>query len=989
MKINKLLLLLAALPLFSLSAVPVFAPKPVSPRSFKVEEGNLSLLEKGKVNFVIYTPRNANKNVRKAAAELASMLSEVCGTTVKVVSTLPADKKMTVIRVGDGDFAAANSIDPGKIDRDGFVIAARGNQLLIAGSDIHDADFGRGTLFGVWEFLERFAGARFYFPGKQGTLLPRKKDWQIPAVTLYDRPDNQYRRIYWKALDYGGDFWYDKKVDQNTGEAQQRERLRESNLLLPNCHGLAYLNYVKRFAKSRPEFFAVKPDGSRADGSLVRVPSDAGGHLCFSSGIMEEIYQDAKAILSGPAAVEKRKIKGLYSRWSHTHTFFNLMPNDSMARCRCKDCAPSFEGLRHGNNYSDKAASFLWKKLLTIPNRLKKEKIPGFVTMMAYDLCRKVPADPIPDNVIMQVALVGPWKERNAAGQKESFDNLKAWVRKINSKVYLWNYATKLHVRHIPAVPNFTPKAVGRYYKEAAPYIFGTFLEAESDCWFFGHLNFYVFSKLMWNTTTDVDALLEEYRERMFGKGAAPVKEIMDIMEDKWLDEIIGNTVETDAGPVTTPPSEYKLWHTIYPRKLIRHVNGLFDKALRLAADDRETVERIRMFRKGVWAPLVKASDDYFRKASAVDMWRTSVKLLKAGEKVVIDGKGDDAAWQDAPEIALIPLQKVDAEVHTFVKLMADEENFYFLFDCREPLTAKMRRSKRPFDDENMWEDNAVEIHLDPAGTRKQAFQIMIDSHGDIADLQYTPGKLGFNWKWHSKAVAKTSLNPGKNWFVEVKLPRKSVEAEKLTSLVANFNRHRTINGMKLHPFYTWSPYARTFGDLPNFGRLYLGELPEKNLYTDGDFKYTGIKRMWKSSWINWGPMPARDEKIFRTAGVSIRLEGDSKRNAIIHRLPQLKPDTRYRLSFFIRQENVKLLPGKGPQGGGFYIRIDDGNGKVRYFPGHSFFGSIPWTRWEYIFKTAPAKTETLDRAYHHYILRNASGKVWLDHMELVELPKK
>ena len=251
MKLSKLFML-AALPVLSLSAAPQFAPKPISPRSFKQEQGKLALMEKGKVNFVLYTPRNANKAIRKAAAELASMLSEVCGTTVKAVTTLPADRKVTVIRVGDGTFAAANKLDLSKIDRDGFLIASRGNQLLIAGGDANDADFGQGTLFGVYEFLERFAGARFYFPGKHGTLLPRKRDWQIPAMTLYDRPDNQYRRIYWKALDYGGKFWYDDTLNRNTAEAQQHDRLRESTLLLPNCHGLAYLNYVKRFAQKPP-----------------------------------------------------------------------------------------------------------------------------------------------------------------------------------------------------------------------------------------------------------------------------------------------------------------------------------------------------------------------------------------------------------------------------------------------------------------------------------------------------------------------------------------------------------------------------------------------------------------------------------------------------------------------------------------------------------------------------------------------------------------
>ena len=107
----------------------------------------------------------------------------------------------------------------------------------------------------------------------------------------------------------------------------------------------------------------------------------------------------------------------------------------------------------------------------------------------------------------------------------------------------------------------------------------------------------------------------------------------------------------------------------------------------------------------------------------------------------------------------------------------------------------------------------------------------------------------------------------------------------------------------------------------------------------------------------------------------------------MIHRVESLKPDTTYRLSFFIRQENVKLLPGKRPQASGFYIRIDDGNGVVRYFPSPTVFGSGPWSRWEYTFTTSSKKPGTGSKPYHHYVLRNVTGKVWLDNMELVELP--
>ena len=983
------LFLSAALPLL-LCGAPQFAPKPVSPRSYKVEQGTLPMMEKGKVKFMLYTPARANASVREAAKEFADFLSEICGTKITVSNKLSADKSVTVLRVGDNDFAKSLKIDLEKIDSDGYVIIAKENNLLIAGADAKEAGAGKGTLFGVYEFLERFADARFYFPGKHGTLLPRKKDWQIPAVTFFDRPDSQYRRIYWKGLDYGNEFWYVPGMDKKAvaqAENEQRNRLRESSFSLPNCHGLAYMGYVKRFAKSHPEYFAIKPDGNRADGSLIRYPSDAFGQLCFSSGIMEEIYQDAKAVLTGPEAVKARKMTGA-ARW-HTYTkpFFNLMPNDSMARCRCAKCAPHFLPGGSTESYTKEGAAFLWKTLLTIPNRLKKEKVPGFVTMMAYDLCREVPEDHIPDNVIMQVAVSGPWKERKVAEQRKDEERIKSWVKKTGSKIYMWNYATKLSVRTVPSVPNFTPKAIGKYYKDTAKYSFGTFLEAESDCWFFGHLNFYVFSKVMWDSSTDVAALLKEYRERMFGAGAAPMKQVMDALEEHWLVNVMGNTVDTTVGPVTTPPSEYKLWNTIYSPKEVKRINGLFDQAEKLAAKDKDALERIRMVRKSLWGPLDDAAASYFRKAAAVDQWHSSIGTLKANEKITIDGKGDEAAWQNAPVTALMPLQKNEADVQTYLKMLADKENFYFLFDCREPLTAKMRQTKRPFDDINMWEDNAVEIYLDTNAKRQEMVQIIVDSHGDIADLRSIPGKLFQDWKWNSKAEARTSMVPGKGWFAEIRVPRSSLPPVKGKKIVANFTRHRTISGMRVHPYYVWSPYARSFGDLPNFGVISEGERELKNIYTDQGFRYTGIKGTKESAWFNWGPMPARDEKIFRSHGVSLRLDGNTKRNAVIHRVDELKPNTTYRLSFFIRQENVKLLPGQKPQGGGFYIRIDDGNGTVRYFPGHSYFGSIPWTRWEYTFTTGPKKGPR--RPYHHYILRNATGKVWIDHAELVELPAK
>ncbi|MBR2373600.1 MAG: hypothetical protein IKA87_05155, partial [Lentisphaeria bacterium] len=180
--------------------------------------------------------------------------------------------------------------------------------------------------------------------------------------------------------------------------------------------------------------------------------------------------------------------------------------------------------------------------------------------------------------------------------------------------------------------------------------------------------------------------------------------------------------------------------------------------------------------------------------------------------------------------------------------------------------------------------------------------------------------------------------------------------------------------------------YVKSFGDQRNFGYIHLGVRKSKNLFSDGDLANSGIKWSKKSKWAYSGVMPQRDTKCFRTAGVSLRLEGH--RSGMIHTVSGLKPDTTYRLSFFIRQKDVKLHKGVRPgDGTGFFVRVDDGNNVVRNFPRRAFYGSIPWTRWEYIYRTSSKKPGTSYTPYIHFVLRHTSGQVWVDKPELVEIP--
>lgn len=91
------------------------------------------------------------------------------------------------------------------------------------------------------------------------------------------------------------------------------------------------------------------------------------------------------------------------------------------------------------------------------------------------------------------------------------------WLRKIPQKltnrryfrpVWLWTYANKWGNRELPDVPQMAPRSWGNYYKAAHGLITGAFAESESDRFLYNYLNYYVFSKVCWDVTLDVEALL-------------------------------------------------------------------------------------------------------------------------------------------------------------------------------------------------------------------------------------------------------------------------------------------------------------------------------------------------------------------------------------------------------------------------------------------------------------------------------------------------
>ena len=997
----KQLLLCAAAASTLLAAAPAagrFEPRPQMPRSFKVDESRKQLLfENGKAKFEIVYGKSTY--AMHGAVELSDLLHKALGVKVPVRNRR-IDPKLPAIFVGDIEMAKKAGFDPRELEWGGFRIVTSGKDIIIAGRD--DREYSEGTLYGVYEFLERFAGIRFYFPGEIGTVIPKITRWELPAMDISDRPDMQTRTMY--SIDpfpnnfHGGGprRWYEEAT-RKTGHDMATRRYRiQRRSPFQSCHGLAHIALVERFSKTNPEFFALNERGSREMGG-VQHHSGRYGHVCYSSeGLKKELVLDAKAVLTGKDGSTRNAFRNGRPAWpsgNQIYGFFNVMPNDSAYYCQCEKCKPAFAELKWNKRNSVAASTLTWKFMSDIANTLKKDKVPGYVLTMSYAHYAPVPEVEIPDNMLVMLALTGPWSDFTPHAKKEQMDRLKAWRKKLGARPYLWNYATKFAAR-IQLVPNCTPRAFGRYYKEVGDDIFGAFLECETDYWIFGFMNYYIFGRMMWDKKADADAILAEHYKLMYGAGAPEMTRFFDLLEDIWMRHIVGKVTETDVGPVSIRPSEFMLWNEIYSPALRKELDSLLKKASAKCAKDPDALKRIAFMRREFYDRILEGAENYRKTTADVEAWKGYIPELK-GEKITVDGKASEKAWSSAPAHYLLPnsAEKSESvEVRTFFKALRDKDNFYFYVECEEPGTDRMTALKRKFDEFNIWEDNTVEIFLNPSGDRKTGYQLLFNSLNSLSDNCFALKSM--NWKWNSKAEHKVAVTPGKNWSLEVRIPRNTMEPCK-DRLIANVIRSRVV-AEKRSPFQTWSPKIDNSQYVDHFGILEFEKPKTVSVIPGGDFteaiaskRFLGVYRphRWYST-----KLLKQDKNIFRTAGVSLRLDKDTEGVNFFDIRPFMKPDTRYRLTFYIKTQDVVSL---FTWGGGVYFLLDCGmkpRKTIIYPPNNGkFVGTMPWTRQSFEF-TTPKEFGKEGRPYFSFSRHNnyndPKGIAWIDQVEICEIPK-
>lgn len=233
-----------------------------------------------------------------------------------------------------------------------------GDRICFWGDDSGEGrDSRKGTLFAVYEFLDRALGVKWVFPGDDGIVFKPQA-----TLRLDDGAAWSYKPVFaLNSIRIGRPNRYDEEVNlsgmpealrptrdvyerRHAERAQWLERMREVSADR-FVYGHAFTDWQDRYLEAHPQWFGMDPRQGLKDRGF--------------RGLPEGLKRRAKFCLSNPEVVD-----AIVADWRDdkgTCRYFNICPNDgSPGFCRCGSCM-ELDARRPGEEFLDHLTDrYLW-----------------------------------------------------------------------------------------------------------------------------------------------------------------------------------------------------------------------------------------------------------------------------------------------------------------------------------------------------------------------------------------------------------------------------------------------------------------------------------------------------------------------------------------------------------------------------------------------------------------------------------------------------
>ena len=514
--------------------------------SLVASAADLTVARQGKAALtIVRCAEEASPAEQTAVDELTTYLKKLTGAAF-----VPVEEKDfkggPAIYVGWTAFAKAHGVDFATFGDEESLWRTVDGSLIVGGGR------PRGTLYAVYELLEKEGGVRWYTPWVE--RVPAHATLALPPLDRRFAPAYEYRNN--NAMNGAYPFLNQVTLPPNIPTPGRMDSVRWMARNRLNCglkyitafpsgqwidwpeayggqvvvkdpgnHSFSYFIPDEKYFKTHPEYFSLY-EGKRvpqADTGLGQF------HLCLSNPELPKVF--AANVIE-------------WLKQNPDAYYVAIVPNDaSRPMCMCPEC--------------QKIAMRYMPPGTTRDNQHEAGLLLYFVNQVAEIVCKQYPrvriltlsynyssAPPINitahPNVIVQVCggsmASGGHINPNVPNAASDLARYDGWA-KVCKRLWVWDYQCGL----VPAIDNFKPMvwSMDRMFKDFARKggYTGMFIEAEWNCPPVlpdqYELNTWLSAKLMCDPNADAEALIRDFDTGMYGKAAPAMLALLDVKKSR------------------------------------------------------------------------------------------------------------------------------------------------------------------------------------------------------------------------------------------------------------------------------------------------------------------------------------------------------------------------------------------------------------------------------------------------------------------------
>lgn len=791
----------------------------------------------GKSNTLIHFDAKAARPEMRAVAELQSYLGKITGA--KDIQRAATPTVFFRMNKGASDFTEillttlenGKSLIPKEVfsklekakNNDAFYIKTdpSGKKIIIVGKN------PIGVLYGTYTFLEKYLGVRWFHPGPDGEYIPKAADLKVADIDDFQEPDIPVRTI---------SYWEMSVKPWTLDEARTwsvRNKVQYAVNVTPNPQESMLDSYA----------FGNKP------------LSGGGGHMTFENAVPKYLFKDHPEyfpLVDGKRVCEDRSQRCLANpevRKLLLDYAMKVLPytpeymvsfNDSTYRrgawCQCPECIKmgTYNGKFQISNLAHRFTS-------EVANEILKAFPDAHISVEIYSEFRDLPTDP---SIHYDKRVLGRYCPHQRC-YVHNFDDPKC---DYNAKLY----ALFLDWKKI--CPNM--ELFDFYSYSNSPYSPMEYTLAHDlklykkhnlDQWFEDCTNpeypilssnwpfYYVASKMTWDTSLDVDKLLDEAYGIYYGAASEPMKKYQTYRRELW-EGAPGHALY--GGPkrmaycLTVPGAEKRL-------------KDFLAEANKLARNDAVLKRRIAAERNYLETYWVKEAQE-LKKVMA---GQNNIPAQEVSGKIVIDGKLDEEDWRKAELITGFLTSSENNKPSTPIeetkaKVLYDKGNWYIGIEAMTEHAWAPVKAQTKKHDGSVWTDDCIEVFLVPPDGSADYYHWVVNSAGVYYDAKARAPEF------ESGAEIKTNVLKDR-YVIEMRIPASSMNLKLENGQEWRVHLSRTCQN--LQPPKSMEESALDGISNPNpalFRRAIIG----KNIMRNGNFSEITENKNLKARFPNrWG----------------------------------------------------------------------------------------------------------------------------------------